>query len=213
MRFCEIETNRMETDMRVRKNAVVVAVLAFLSGAALVVYGSPDTAAASDKLPDPEAEAAQARPGPKVLYDAAATPELVQRILNMIVDAAQSGEIEEMRAVLETNELKPMVAAKHIDDPIAYWRAQSVDGTGRDILASMLDMLDTGYVLTDAGGTPMYVWPYFAEIDLATLSPKEQVELYSLVPPAQAKAMIASGTYTGYRLGVAPNGIWHYFLK
>ncbi len=203
----------METGMKVQKNVVIVALAAFLTGTALVVYGSPDTAVASDKLPDPEAEAAQARPGPKVLYDAKATPKLVQRILNMIVLAAQSGEIEEMRAVLETNELKPMVATKHIDDPIAFWREQSVDGTGRDILATMLDMLDTGFVLTNTGGTDMYVWPYFAELDLATLSPKEQVELYRLVPPEQGKAMIASGTYTGYRLGVAPNGIWHYFLK
>jgi hypothetical protein len=213
MRFCEIEANRMETGMKVGKNVVMVAIAAFLSGAALVVYGSVDTAAASDKLPDPEADAAQARSSPKVLYDAKATPKLVQRILNMIVLTAQSGEIEEMRAVLETNELKPMVAAKHVDDPIAFWRAQSVDGTGRDILATMLDMLDTGFVLKGSGDTGMYVWPYFAEIDLATLSPKEQVELYRLVPPEQAKAMIASGTYTGYRLGVAPNGIWHYFLK
>ncbi len=203
----------MESGMKVQKNAVMVALRAFLTGATLVVYGSADTAAASDKLPDPEADAAQARSGPKVLYDAEATPKLVQRILNMIVLAAQSGEIEEMRAVLETNELKPMVAARHIDDPIAFWRSQSVDGTGRDILATMLDMLNTGFVLKGSGNTAMYVWPYFAEIDLATLSPKEQVELYRLVPPEQAKAMIASGTYTGYRLGVAPNGIWHYFLK
>ena len=137
----------METGMKVQKNVVMVSLAAFLTGAALVVYGSADTAAASDKLPDPEADAAQARSGPKVLYDAKATPKLVQRILKMIVLAAQSGEIEEMRAVLETNELKPMVAAKHIDDPIAFWRAQSVDGTGRDILATMLDMLTAGFVL------------------------------------------------------------------
>jgi hypothetical protein len=203
----------METGMKVRKNVVIVALAAFLTSAALVVYGSADTVAASEKLPDPEADAVQARPGPKVLYDAAGTPKLVQRILNMIFLAAQSGEIEEMRAVLETNELKPMVAARHIDDPIAFWRSQSVDGTGRDILATMLDMLNTGFVLKDSGDTAMYVWPYFAEIDLATLSPKEQVELHRLVPPEEAKAMIASGIYTGYRLGVAPNGIWHYFLK
>jgi len=197
--------------MKLRIN--VVALAALVTGVALLVYAPGGRVAASDKLPDPEAEAAQARTNPEVLYDAAATPKLVQRILGMIVLAAQSGEIEEMRAVLETNELKPMVAAKHIDDPIAYWKSQSVDGTGRDILANMLDMLSTGFVLTGKGDTGMYVWPYFAEIDLTTLSPKEQVELYRLVPPEQAKAMMASGKYTGYRLGVAPNGIWHYFLK
>ena len=50
----------METGMKVQKNVVMVALAAFLTGAALVVYGSADTAAASDKLPDPEADAAQA---------------------------------------------------------------------------------------------------------------------------------------------------------
>lgn len=199
--------------MKLRKNVVMAALAALVTGAALLVYGSGNTAGASDKLPDPEAEAALARTGPTVLYDVTATPKLVQRILRMIVLAAETGDIEEMRAVLESNELKPMVAAKHIDDPIAYWKAQSVDGTGRDILATMLDMLSTGFVLKGKGDTGMYVWPYFAEIDLTTLTPKEQVELYRLVPPEQAKAMMASGEYTGYRLGVAPNGIWHYFLK
>jgi hypothetical protein len=199
--------------MKLWKNVVMAALAALVTGAAVLVYGSGNTAGASDKLPDPEAEAALARTGPTVLYDTAATPKQVQRILRMIVLAAETGELEEMRAVLESNELKPMVAAKHIDDPIAYWKAQSVEGTGRDILATILDMLSSGFVLKGKGDTGMYVWPYFAEIDLTTLTPKEQVELYRLVPPKQAKAMMASGEYTGYRLGVAPNGIWHYFLK
>ncbi|ODS00711.1 hypothetical protein AUC68_14090 [Methyloceanibacter methanicus] len=199
--------------MNLRKNVVMVALAALVTGTAVLVYVLGGTAAASDKLPDPVAEAARPQSGPKVLYDATATPKLVQRILKMIILAAETGDIEEMRAVLESNELKPMVAAKHIDDPIAYWKAQSVDGTGRDILATMLDMLSTGFVLTGKGDDEMYVWPYFAETDLSTLSPQQQVAFYRLVPPKQAKAMLAAGKYSGYRLGVAPNGIWHYFLK
>lgn len=199
--------------MKLQNNVVMVALAALVTGVALLVYAPGGTRAASDKLPDPVAEAARLGAGPKVLYDTTATPKLVQRILKMIIVTAQSGDIEEMRAVLESNELKPMVAAKHIDDPIAYWKAQSVDGTGRDILATMLDMLSSGFVLTGKGDDEMYVWPYFAEADLTTLTPRQQVELYRMVPPEKAKAMLASGKYTGYRLGVAPNGIWHFFLK
>lgn len=199
--------------MKLRKNVVRIALAALVAGAALLVYASGRAAPASDRLPDPEAEAAAARPGPKVLYDATATPQFVQRLLNMINNAARTGDIEEMRAVVETNELKPMVAARHIEDPIAYWKAQSVDGSGRDILATMLNILNSGFVLKGEGNDGMYVWPYFAELDLTTLTAKEQVELFRLVPPEQAKAMMASGKYTGYRLGVAPNGIWHYFLQ
>lgn len=199
--------------MKQRKNVVMVALAALVTGAAMLVYASVGEVAASDKLPDPDAETSKSVSDPKVLYDATATPKLVQRILKTIILAAETGDIEEMRAVLESNELKPMVAAKNIEDPIAYWKEQSVDGTGRDILATMLDLLSTGFVLTGKGDDAMYVWPYFAEADLTTLSPRQQVELYRLVPPKQAKAMMASGKYTGYRLGVAPNGIWHYFLK
>lgn len=199
--------------MKMRKNVVMVALAALVTGVAMLVYASVGNVAASDKLPDPEVQKTESHIGPKVLYDATATPKLVQRILKMIILAAETGDIEEMRAVLESNELKPMVAAKHIDDPIAYWQEQSVDGTGRDILATMLNMLSSGFVLTGEGLDAMYVWPYFAEADLTKLTPRQQVELYRLVPPKQAKAMMASGKYTGYRLGVAPNGIWHYFLK
>jgi len=199
--------------MKMRKNVVMVALAALVTGVAMLVYASVGKVAASDKLPDPEVQKTESHIGPKVLYDATATPKLVQRILKMIILAAETGDIEEMRAVLESNELKPMVAAKHIDDPIAYWQEQSVDGTGRDILATMLNMLSSGFVLTGEGLDAMYVWPYFAEADLTKLTPRQQVELYRLVPPKQAKAMMASGKYTGYRLGVAPDGIWHYFLK
>ena len=41
-----------------------------------------------------------------------------------------TGEIENMRPVLESNELKPMVAAAYIADPIGHWKKESADGTG-----------------------------------------------------------------------------------
>jgi hypothetical protein len=73
-----------------------------------------------------------------VLYDFNALPNPVKRMLQQIADAAQSGDIEKMRPVFESNELKPMVTTAYVDDPIAFWKKASADGTGRDVLAAIL---------------------------------------------------------------------------
>jgi hypothetical protein len=216
--------------MNRRKNLVAITLAALVAGAAVLVYAEggdiPPRAQAEDKtapadhggrLPDPAGKAednsAQATDGPEVLYDATALPEPVQRMLRDIIIAARTGNIEAMRTVLESNELKPMVAAAHVADPIAYWKEQSVDGSGRDVLAAMLNLLDSGFVLTGKDHDAMYVWPYFAKADLGKLTPAQEVELYRVVPPKRAAAMKKKGKYDYYRLGVSPSGVWHYFIQ
>ena len=212
--------------MNLRKNVPKVALAAFVAGAAVLVYAldgnvaltaKAENARSSDSLPDPsnmakdKAEEKDLGDGP--LYDATALPEPVQRMLRKIILSAQTGDIEDMRAVLESNELKPMVAPAHVDDPIAYWKEHSVDGTGRDVLAAMLNMLNAGFVLAGEGHDAMYVWPYFAEVDITALSPRQEVEFYRAVPPEGAKVMRQKGKYTYYRLGISPSGVWHYFIR
>jgi hypothetical protein len=118
-----------------------------------------------------------------------------------------------MRPVLESNELKPMVTTDYVEDPIAFWKKASADGTGRDVLAAMLNVMASGYVRVGQGQDEMFVWPYFAETDLAKLTPAQEVELYRIVPPAQAIPMKKAGKYSHYRLGVSPTGVWQYFLQ
>jgi hypothetical protein len=81
------------------------------------------------------------------------------------------------------------------------------------MLAAMLDTMSSGFVLTGKGDEAMYVWPYFAETDITKLSPAQEVELYRLLPVQDAIAMKKAGKYSGYRLGIAPTGVWHYFIK
>ncbi len=106
-----------------------------------------------------------------------------------------------------------MVAAEFVSDPIAYWKQQSVDGTGRDVLAAMLNTLASGFVLSGEGHDATYVWPYFAEVDLTQLTPAQEVEFYRAVPPQLAASMKKSGKYSYYRLGISPAGVWHYFIQ
>jgi hypothetical protein len=190
---------------------VVIALAALVAGTAVLVHAQNDV----PKSP-PGAAGKPAKPGgdpPEVLYDFNALPDPVKRMLEQIAAAAQSGEIETMRPVFESNELKPMVAAAYVDDPIAYWKKQSADGTGRDVLAAMLNVMSSGYVRVRQGEDEIYVWPYFAETDLAQLTPSQDVELYRIVAPSLALPMKKDGKYSYYRLGIAPNGVWHYFIQ
>ena len=200
---------------RRKKNFVVMALAALVTGAALLVYAQNEIGNSPVGAADETVMAATVAPGqaPKVLYDFNALPDPVKRMLEQIVAAAESGEIETMRPVLESNELKPMITTAYVEDPIAFWKKASADGSGRDVLAAMLNVIASGFVRAGQGQDEMYVWPYFAEIELATLTPSQEVDLYRIVPPSLAVPMKKAGKYSYYRLGISPNGVWHYFIQ
>lgn len=173
-----------------------------------------EAAAPASEAPAPMPPAAPpAGPAPKVQYDLNQLPKPIKRMLEHIVVVAQSGDIDEMLPVLEENELPPILSTSAVSDPIAFWKKASADGQGRDVLAAMLNVFSSGFVKKGEGKSAMYVWPYFAELDLKTLTPSQEVELYRLLPPAQALAMKQSGKYTYYRAGLGGDGVWHYFMQ
>lgn len=181
-------------------------------GEAAKPYG--EAAAPAIEVPKPMPQAtAPTGPAPKVQYELNQLPRPIKRMLEHIVVAAQSGDIDEMLPVLEENELPPMLSTSAVSDPIAFWKKASADGQGRDVLAAMLNVFSSGFVKKGEGKDAMYVWPYFAELDLKTLTPSQEVELYRLLPPAQALAMKQSGKYTYYRAGLGEDGVWHYFMQ
>ena len=151
---------------------------------------------------------------PRVEYDAETLPEPVRRMIDAIREAATTGDIDEMLPVLESNELPPLISRKPVSGAIAHWRKISSDGSGHDILATMLNALESGFVRTkQPGSDPVYVWPYFAEVPLKELTPSQQVELYRIASPEQVAAMRKAGRYTHYRIGIGTDGTWHYFLR
>jgi hypothetical protein len=192
----------------------MIALAALVAGAAARVYAQNEAPNfAPSKVLQTAAAAETAGQVLKPLYDFNALPDPVKRMLEQVAGAAQSGEIENMRPVFESNELKPMVATDYVEDPISFWKKQSADGSGRDVLAAMLDVMSAGYVRIGQGQDEMYVWPYFAETDLKRLTPSQEVELYRVVPPSQAAPMKKEGKYGYYRLGISPSGVWHYFIQ
>jgi len=221
--------------MKARRFFYLMAVAALVTGAAFIVYAYrgemgelaqiPVQAAGPEPAPEPgtlapkpepaasEAEKPESATRVPAKYDLTVLPDPVKRMLESMVVAAQSGDIETMRPVLESNELKPMVSAGAVDDPIAYWKRVSTDGEGREILAAMLNVLSSGYARVGEGREEMFVWPYFAEADLRQLAPAQEVDLYRMMPPRAAVAMKRSGRYDYFRIGIAPDGVWHYFLQ
>jgi hypothetical protein len=134
-----------------------------------------------------------------------------------ILAAVRTGNIEDLKVALQWNELPPVIADKPVEDPIAYWKSVSGDGQGREILAMIESLFAAGYAVLPVGrdieNNKLYVWPRFAEMDLATLKPEDEVQLYRLVKPADVKLMIAKKRWLGYRLAIGADGTWHSFQK
>jgi len=150
---------------------------------------------------------------PKVLYDPADLPEPVRLIRQLIMEAAATGDPEQLRAIMDAQAAPPSLSFGHIDDPVTYLKSLSGDDGGREILAIIIEVLEAGYLHVDEG-TPdeTYVWPYFARYPVEALSPQQLVELFKLVYAGDYADMLAYGYYLSYRIGIAPDGTWRYFI-
>ncbi|MCB1498110.1 MAG: hypothetical protein KDJ86_20165 [Bauldia sp.] len=154
------------------------------------------------------------RVAPKVEYDPRMLPTPVRRLREQILEAAASGDIEQLRPIIEANGEPPVFSYNDIgEDSVEYLRSLSSDTEGREILAVLSEMLESGYVHYGEG-TPdeMYVWPYFAHYPVELLTGPQIVELLKIVYPGDYEDMKMFGTYLSYRVGLAPNGTWSFFL-
>jgi hypothetical protein len=98
-------------------------------------------------------------PLPEVHYGEAGLPEPVRKTRAAILEAARGGDIEALRAVLETSEMPPVLARGDVGDPITFLKESSGDPEGREILAILIDLLEAGWVRLNPGQPgEMYVW-------------------------------------------------------
>jgi len=153
-----------------------------------------------------------APPLPQVHYGTKGLPRPVLDMREALLAAIEAGDIEELRHAWDLNEAKPDLGADSKGDPVAHWKRLSGDGEGREVLAALSLVLDAGHVVLRSGpdleNNQVYVWPYFAEWPLDKLTPKQEVELLRLVPPAAVREMKAKGRYTHWRLVIGADGTW-----
>jgi hypothetical protein len=148
---------------------------------------------------------------PEIITDLSRLPAPVARARARILAAARSGDLEQLAALM--NEAMPIFSFTDEKDPIAFWKATYPDSDGVEALSILTMILETGFVRVDEG-TPqeMYVWPYFVRMSLPALTPQQKVELFRIVTGADYKDMLAFGVYAFYRVGIGPDGTWHFFV-
>lgn len=241
--FFTIEAGKRGVDRVVRTGAVFLAGLAILAATlpianaareveteTIVVPGTtpldpgpridPD-ALDDDAAGDPEpAQTPAAAPGPPdVFYDLGHVPEAVRRVRAHIINAAEDGEPEAFRALFFDNGGAPHMGSDPDDavgadvDPVARLVSLSGDGTGQEVLAILIEVLEAGFIHLDPG-TPdeVFVWPYFYRMPIHDLSPRQKVELFKIVTAGDYEDMLAFGAYTFFRVGITPDGVWQFFL-
>lgn len=173
----------------------------------------PDDTPADDD-PSKEQSVTKQAPALPILYDVSKLPKPVQRMRQLIVDAAKTGNLEKLRPLIGTGPTETQLAISGNDsDPIDYLHSVSGDDEGQEVLAILLDILDAGFVDMDPG-TPneTYVWPYFFTTPLDQLTAPQRVELFRIVTAGDYKDMKTFGGYNFYRVGITPDGEWKFFV-
>ena len=149
----------------------------------------------------------------ETISDLARLPDKVRQTRQRIIDAAKTGDINKVATVMQSNEMMPVFSFGGERDPIEFWKASYPDSDGIEALAILTEILEMPFVHLDRG-TPqeMYVWPYFYSVPLAQLTPEQKVELFRLVTGADWKEMVDFGAYIFFRIGISPDGVWHFFV-
>lgn len=149
----------------------------------------------------------------EMLFDISKAPEPVRKLREAIVEAAASGDLERLRPLMNVGPNQTQVSADDpSEDPIKSLHDLSGDPDGIEVLSILLDVLSSGFAHVGQG-TPdeMYVWPYFAQKDIKTLTAPEKVDLMRLVTAGDYADMLEFGGYNFYRVGITPDGKWKFF--
>ncbi len=150
---------------------------------------------------------------PEVLTDLARLPPAVVAMRARILAAARSGRLEALVGVMQASETMPTFSLHGDKDPTLYWRRNYPDSEGLEVLAIVIEVLESGFVHENPG-TPddMYVWPYFARVPLKSLTPAQKVELFKFITGSDYKDMLNAGAYNFFRIGIGQDGAWRYFV-
>lgn len=196
------------------RRAITVASLCaplFVTGGFWLVHDHPPAALAQTG----EKRAPSAAPLERAFHGA--LPQSVIDMREMILAAVHAGDISMLEDAIEWNEILPDFGPEGQADPIGYWKRTSADGQGREVLAVLANLLALPPARLAIGRDPenaiVYVWPYLSEVLPHALSPAEEVELYRLVPVAEARAMLAAKKWSWWRIAIGADGTWHTFRK
>jgi hypothetical protein len=188
--------------------------LVCLATFATAIVAGPVTAQPSVRSPLP--------PAPEVSRDLETLPPNVRRMRGLILEAMRSGDGDALKKPIEWNELPPSfgkgVQAKGrgpamANELVKIFKERSGDGEGRETMGQVMNLLAVGHARVNAGTRQeMFLWPYFAALDPRLLTPEQQVDVYRVLHASAVMEWREKGRYPGWRLGIGPDGTWHFFL-
>jgi hypothetical protein len=159
---------------------------------------------------------------PEISRDLENLPQNVRRMRGLILEAVRSGDSAALRKPIEWNEVPPSFGkgapkgAKGpamADELLKFFRERSGDGQGRETMGQLVNILAVGHARINAGQPQeMFVWPYFAVLDPRLLTPEQEVDVYRVMGAAQLAEWREKGRFPYWRIGIGPDGTWHYFL-
>lgn len=146
----------------------------------------------------------------EIIRDLSKLPAPVARLRNLINEAAATGDIEKLRPLAAFDPAQMQVGAE--GDAIEAIKSLSGDPDGQEIMAILMDLLQTGAAHINAGKPDeMYVWPYFVGKPINALTAPERVELLRIITAGDLMAMEEGNSYNFYRIGITPTGQWKVF--
>ncbi|TFF22850.1 hypothetical protein E3C22_10315 [Jiella endophytica] len=147
-------------------------------------------------------------------YGTEKLPAPVRELREKLMEAAKTGDIEKLRPMIATGEDGTVVSfGETPKDPIDFLKTASGDGEGIEILAILVDILQSGYARVEPNSDDeIYVWPYFTQVDPSRLTKPQLVELFEIVTAGDYQSMIDFGAYNFYRVGITPDGKLQFFV-
>lgn len=148
-----------------------------------------------------------------VFYGDEKLPDAVKTLRAKLIDVARSGDIERLRPIFEGFNHPPQVSFDGDGDAVNFLKESSGDGEGVEVLAILIEVLESGYVHREEGEEgEIFIWPYFVDTPLDSLTPIQLVELFRIVTAGDYIDMQDYGAYIFYRVGITPDGELKFFV-
>jgi len=131
--------------------------------------------------------------------DATALPDAVEETRRGLLEAAQSGDVEALEPFV-TDRLSYSFGGPVEGGAIEYFK--QLEAQGQDPLGTLAKLLQLPYTLAQGN----YVWPWVYTVQATDLTDYEKQLLGEFADD------FAGQTYLGYRVGIAPDGTWIFFV-
>jgi hypothetical protein len=161
-----------------------------------------------------EETASPQAPPPTTTAPATTVPDVPAPVADtwqVILDATDSGDYEQLRSVLDRSVfLSDFGFGNDQPDPIERWKA-----IGPKPLDTMGVLLHMPHAVKETNEGTLYQWPRFDPDSKAEdIKPAEREAFLTFMTEAElVNAFIPEYGYTGPRLGILADGTWWFFLS